>query len=86
MTEAKKLRDLIVEEKRVTALLQGLDGKDPDKNYDAFADAVAQADKIELKNDIANKIRKQLAEVKERREIAGAWARYNVCAECCCNG
>jgi len=70
--QAKKLKALILEEMRVTALLEQLVTKDPEEEFENLSKAVASADDIKLNNAVAAKARELLTEVVERKR-ARAW-------------
>jgi hypothetical protein len=69
--EAKKTRDIILEERRILQALQGLDGKDPDQYFDQLQELVSQADAINFRNPIVDRTKRTLVEIKERKEILG---------------
>jgi len=70
--EAKKLKALIIEENRVTALLEGLVKQDPEVHFEALSKACAAADDCGLQNAVATKCRALLLEVVDRKKTR-AW-------------
>lgn len=68
-TQAKELKVLILEEQRVTALLESLLKKDPEECLDALSKAVGAADDIKLDNDVAHKARHVLTEIQDRKKV-----------------
>lgn len=57
----KKLKTLIIEEIRVTKLLQDLVTQDPEKVFEQLSKGVASANEIKLESPVASKARKLLA-------------------------
>lgn len=70
--QAKTLKALIIEERRVTALLEALVTKDPEQEFEALSKAVAAADECKLENGVATKARALLLEVVDRKKTR-AW-------------
>jgi hypothetical protein len=70
--EAKKLKLLIIEENRVTALLEGLVKQDPEQVFEQLSKACAAADECNLQNAVATKCRALLLEVVDRKKTR-AW-------------
>ena len=77
LTKAKRLRFVIVEEKRVEAELERLLTQDPERIFEELSKAIAAADDIELKSATAERARKALADIKDRRQ-ARAWLAEGV--------
>lgn len=70
--DCKKLRALIIEERRVTALLESLVKLDPEENFEALSKAIAAANECNLENAVSTKARALLAEVVDRKKTR-AW-------------
>lgn len=70
--EAKKLKALILEEARVTKLLEDLVTKDPEEYFEQLSRGVAAADGCNLSNSVAQRARSLLSEVVDRKKTR-AW-------------
>jgi myosin heavy subunit len=68
LSQARDLREILIKEKILTERLNALFPKDAEENFEEFSKAVAAADELNLKSDIANKVRDKLRLVAERRQ------------------
>ncbi len=77
LSQAKRLKHVLLEEKRINALLENLLKQDPEQVYEELSKAVAGADEIKLASALAERARKTLTEIQDRKK-ARLWLSEGV--------
>jgi hypothetical protein len=77
LSQAKRLKHVLLEEKRINALLESLLKQDPETVFQDLSKAVAGADEIKLNSALAERARKTLTEIQDRKK-ARAWLTEGV--------
>lgn len=69
LTDARKLRHILVEEKRITGEIGVLMKQDHEKVYEKMAELLKQAKAIDMKTDDVTKLEKVVSQIAERRKV-----------------